>query len=92
MAEKLSAAVVIFFRVVEVLILLRFVLTFIPLRGADKLFRFIHTVTEPILSPVRKMIERSSFGKNLMFDFSMILAYVLLGFAEYIILLLIAKL
>jgi len=92
MAEKLSAAVVLFFRVVEVLILLRIVMTWIPLRGSNKLIQFIYTVTEPIMSPVRKMIERSSFGKSLMFDFSPILAYVLLGFAEYLILLLIAKL
>lgn len=91
MAEKLSAAVMIFFRVVEVLILLRIVLSWLPIGKGNILFNFFYTVTEPILAPIRNLIARSSFGKNLMFDFSPILAYLLLGFAERIIILIINK-
>lgn len=89
--EKLSSAVVIFFRVVEMLILLRIVLSWLPLKKGNMFIQFIYTVTEPILSPVRNLIARSSFGKNLMIDLSPILAYLLLGFVEYILLLLIAR-
>ena len=91
MAVKLSAAVVVFFRVVEILLLLRIVISYFPLRDGNWLKDFLKTVTEPILGPIRGLISRSSVGKKMMFDFSPILAYVLLGFVEYILLLLIAR-
>lgn len=92
MAQILSAAVVLFFRIIEVLILMRIVLSWLPLRRENGFIIFIHTVTEPVLSPIRNMIARSTFGKNLMFDFSPVLAYLLLGFVEYVLLLIIEKL
>lgn len=92
MAEILSAAVVLFFRIVEILILLRIIISWIPFRRENRFIIFIYTVTEPILSPIRNLIARSAFGKNLMFDFSPILAYLLLGFLEYVLLLIIDRL
>lgn len=92
MAEKLSAAVVVFFRIVEFLILIRVLLTWLPIRKENVLVQFLYMVTEPILSPIRNLIARSAIGKNSMFDFSYILAYVLLGFLKNILLLLIARL
>jgi len=92
MAEILSAAVVLFFRIVEILILLRIIISWIPFRRENRFIIFIYTVTEPILSPIRNLIARSAFGKNLMFDFSPILAYLLLGFLEYVLILIIDRL
>ncbi|NLM09560.1 MAG: YggT family protein [Clostridiaceae bacterium] len=92
MAEILSAAVVLFFRIVEILILLRIIISWIPFRRENRFIIFIYTVTEPILSPIRNLIARSAFGKNLMFDFSPILAYLLLGFLEYVFILIIDRL
>ncbi len=91
MAVKLSAAVIIFFRVVEILILLRIILSWIPFKREYAIVRFVFSVTEPILAPIRNLIARSSVGKNMMFDFSPILAYIILGILQRIILMLIAK-
>lgn len=92
MAQILSAAIVLFFRITEILILLRVVLSWLPLRSDNRFAVFIYTITEPILSPLRNLIARSAFGKSLMFDFSPLLAYLLLGFVEYILLLIVDKL
>ncbi|AGC68567.1 hypothetical protein Cst_c15810 [Thermoclostridium stercorarium subsp. stercorarium DSM 8532] len=92
MADILSTAVVLFFRIVEILILLRVVFSWFPLGRENRFVIFIHAITEPILSPIRNMIARSAFGKSMMFDFSPLLAYLLLGFAEYVILMIIARL
>jgi len=91
MSQILSAAIVLFFRIIEILILLRIILSWLPLRE-NRFTIFIHAVTEPILAPIRNMIARSSVGRNLMFDFSPLLAYLLLGFVEYILLLIVEKL
>jgi len=91
MAEKLRTAVVIFFRVIELLIFIRIAFSWLPIKKSNAIFQFLFTVTEPILAPIRNLIARSSFGKNMMFDFSPILAYLLLGFVERIIILILAR-
>ena len=88
---KLRAAVSIFFRVIEILIFLRIILSWLPIQKDNPLVQFLYSVTEPILAPIRKLIARSSIGKNMMLDFSPILAYLLLRFAERIIILIIDK-
>ncbi|HAA24656.1 MAG TPA: YggT family protein [Ruminiclostridium sp.] len=92
MAAKIAVAVQIFFRVIEILILVRVILSWIPFRTQNAFVVFIHSVTEPILGPIRNLVSRSSFGKNLMFDVSPILAYVVLGVVRHIIILILAKL
>ncbi len=88
---KLRAAVSIFFRVIEILIFLRIIFSWLPIQRDNALVQFLYSVTELILAPIRALIARSSIGKNMMFDFSPILAYLLLRFAERIIILIIAK-
>ncbi len=91
MTAKLVMAVDIFFRIIEILIFVRIILSWIRLKE-NALVVFVYSVTEPILAPIRNMISRSSFGKNMMFDFSPIIAYVLLGVIKQIIILIIARL
>ncbi|MDD4295594.1 MAG: YggT family protein [Ruminiclostridium sp.] len=91
MTEKLSVAVVIFFRAIETLLFLRIIFSWLPIQKNNALLQFLYSVTEPILAPIRDLIARSSFGKNMMIDFSPILAYVLLGFVEKIIILIINR-
>lgn len=92
MAEKLETAVIIFFRVIDGLILLRFVFSFIPSHPENKLKVFIQNVTEPMLSPVKKIIAHSVIGKDQVFDISPFFAFLLLGFVEFVILQIIRKL
>ncbi|MDI9482367.1 MAG: YggT family protein [Bacillota bacterium] len=92
MTVKIAAAVQIFFRVIEILILVRIIMSWIPFRKQNAFIVFIHSVTEPILGPIRELVSRSSFGKNMMFDISPILAYVILGVIRHIILLILVRL
>lgn len=89
MAERLCTTTVVFFRVVQILVLLRLPILMKLVHKENLLFKFVQTVTEPILSPIRRIIDRSVVGKYAIFDFSPVLAFVLIGYIEYIILLII---
>lgn len=84
------AAVIVFFRVVDGLILLRFLFTLVVVPKENRLKQFVIAVTEPVLSPVRKMVAHSAYGKTLMFDASPFVAFILLGIIEFILLRLIS--
>lgn len=83
---EFKTAAIILFRVIYGFVLLRFLLTLVVIPKDNKLKQFIIMVTEPILSPVRKMIAHSAYGKALMFDASPFLALIFLGFIEFILL------
>lgn len=82
----LRTAVIIFFRIVDGLILLRFLFSLVMIPKENRLKQFVIAVTEPVLLPVRKMIAHSAYGKTLMFDASPFIAFILLGFIEFILL------
>ncbi len=84
--QAVETAVTIFFRVVDGLILLRFLFSLVMIPKENRLKQFIIAVTEPVLSPVRKMIARSAYGKTLMFDASPFIALILLSVVEFILL------
>lgn len=74
------------FTIIEVAVLARVLISWIPVQKENKLIIFLYQVTEPILAPIRGMIERSSLGKNLMFDVSPIIAFLLIGLVRNIVL------
>lgn len=76
----------ILFSIVEFAILARVVISWLPIPRENNLIRMLYMVTEPILAPIRSMIERSSFGRNMMFDFSPIVAFLLIGIIRNIVL------
>ncbi len=81
-----KTTVIIFFRVIDGLILLRFLFSLVIIPKENRFKQFIITVTEPVLSPARKMIANSAYAKTLMFDASPFIAFILLGLLEFIIL------
>jgi YggT family protein len=74
------------FMVMEFAILIRVFISWIPIPKENRLIGLLYQVTEPILAPIRGIIERSSFGKNMMFDFSPIVAFLIIGLIRNIIL------
>jgi YggT family protein len=82
----LRSAISFIFSVMEFAILIRVFISWIPVPKENRLIGLLYQVTEPILAPIRSMIERSSFGKNMMFDFSPIVAFLLIGLVRNIIL------
>lgn len=76
----------ILFTIIEFAILARVIISWLPVQRGNKLIALLYQVTEPILAPIRSLIERSSFGRNLMFDVSPIIAFLLIGLIRNIVL------
>jgi YggT family protein len=62
-----------FFNIIELLIFIRIILSWISPGYGNPVTRTIFGLTEPILSPFRRLLAKSSFGTG-MFDFSPIIA------------------
>ncbi|OQB14005.1 MAG: YGGT family protein [Firmicutes bacterium ADurb.Bin193] len=77
-------ALVKFLDVVELLILIRVILSWIPL-GNNRFIDIINNLTEPVLSPIRMLIEKSMGGRQIMIDFSPIVAFLLINLLQRII-------
>ena len=61
------------------LLLIRVVLSWMPMFAGGGLGSFIFAFTEPFLSPVRRLIDRSPLGgPGMMLDFSPIVSFFLL--------------
>ncbi|MEG6566207.1 YggT family protein [Thermoanaerobacterium saccharolyticum] len=64
-----------FFEIVNWLIVIRVVLSLLRMENmGNPISRFVIIVTEPILAPFRRLQFKSSIGRNMMIDFSPILA------------------
>ena len=86
MHSAIYRTIEIVFRVIEIAILIRAFLSWLPIPKESRLIGLLYQVTEPILTPIRSLIQRSSFGKNMMFDFSPVIALVLVSILRTIIL------
>ena len=86
MKSILSQALGILFTVIEFAILARVLITWFPVPKENYLVRMLYQITEPILAPVRNIIQRSAMGKNMMFDFSPVIAFLLIGLIRNIVL------
>ena len=67
------------------MLLISVLLSWMPVfRGG--IVSFIHAFTEPILGPIRRLIERSPLGgPGLMLDFSPIIAIVMIRFVSNVL-------
>lgn len=74
------------FTIIEFAILARVLISWLPVPKENRIIQMLYTITEPILAPIRAMIERSAFGRNMMFDFSPIIAFLLIGILRNVIL------
>lgn len=69
----------------ELAILARVIISWIPIPRDGMFFRVLYQITEPILAPMRSIIERSELGRNMMVDFSPILAFLLIELIKNLI-------
>ncbi len=63
----------------EICMLLRAVLSWFPIRDDNPILVFVHTVTEPIVAPIRALFDRMGWFRNLPIDISFLVAYLLLS-------------
>lgn len=70
-----------FFEVINWLIVIRVVLSLLRMENMDNpVLRFIISITEPILEPFRRLQFNSSIGRNMMIDFSPVLAMLVIQY------------
>lgn len=86
MSYLLYRTIDIVFTVVEFAILARVLISWLPVSRDSSLIRILYQITEPILAPIRRIIERSAMGRNMMFDFSPVIAFLLIGLLKNIVL------
>ena len=63
----------------EYAVLARVIISWLPIQKDNKIIRIIYQITEPVLAPVKGLIERSAIGKNMMVDFSPLIVFLLIG-------------
>ncbi len=71
-------------RIIDLLILIRVVLSFFPTLQTSKISYFIYQMTEPILAPFRSILDKLGLGMG-MIDFSPILAIILINMLRRLI-------
>jgi YggT family protein len=63
-------------------ILARVIISWLPISKDNQIIKIIYQITEPVLAPVRGLIQKSALGKNMMVDFSPILVFLLIGLIQ----------
>lgn len=84
-ANILANALNIFYDILTFAILVRCIISWLPINRNNFFVKIIYALTEPILGPVRRLIEKSPLGGGMIIDFSPVIAYFILNFI-YIIL------
>ncbi|MCL2357046.1 MAG: YggT family protein [Defluviitaleaceae bacterium] len=91
MSIVLANAVNTFFSVLYVVLFIRIILSWFPVNRDGKLMQLLFAITEPILAPIRKLVQRSPLGgPGMVLDFSPLIAFILLRLANSILVPLIA--
>ena len=72
-------AIIMLLYLIQFLIIVRIFMSWAPTNRNTTFMRYLHMVTEPILSPVRNLLAKTPLG-NTMFDFSPIAIFLLISF------------
>lgn len=82
MEALLVQAIGLFFYFLEILIFVRIILSWFVRGYNSGIGRFLYNMTEPILGPVRDMVNRSPLGGGFGLDFSPIFALILMRLVQ----------
>lgn len=78
--ELFLRALDLFFFILIALIIINAVLSWFPIDRSSGLIRGLRALIDPILQPIRKMIQKSIFGGvNMALDISPFIAYLILS-------------
>ncbi|NLI57919.1 MAG: YggT family protein [Clostridium sp.] len=66
----------------------RAISSWLPISREGAFFRILYKITDPIINPIRRLIQKSSFGRNMMLDFSpaiaILIIYIIKGILQTI--------
>ncbi|MBQ3032639.1 MAG: YggT family protein [Anaerotignum sp.] len=82
MEALLVQAIGLFFYFLEILIFVRILLSWFVRGYNSAIGRFLYNMTEPILGPVREMVNKSPLGGGYGLDFSPIFALILMRLVQ----------
>ena len=82
MEALLVQAIGLFFYLLEMLIFVRIILSWLPIGYNNPIVRFLYTMTEPILGPARDMLAKSPLGGGYGLDFSPVFALILMRLVQ----------
>lgn len=83
MQLTLIQAIYYFFKVLDGLIFVRVILSWIPIQKDNAFIQLLYALTEPILGPIRNILFKSPLGgPGMMMDFSPIIAIFLLEIVQ----------
>lgn len=75
----IRSAIYWFANILNFLILLRCIMSWFPIGKNNPIIRILFMLTDPILNPIRKLVDRSPLGgAGMMLDFSPFIACVLI--------------
>lgn len=65
-------------RAIQILLFAGVLLTWFPVDRNGRFVRMLHTCTAPLLMPVRALLRKVQFLRNIPFDFSYVVVFLLL--------------
>ena len=65
-------------RILQILLFVDLMLEWFPVDRNSRSVRFMHAVTVPLLMPFRLLLDRIAFLRKIPFDFSYVVAFLLL--------------
>ena len=74
----LVSAVYWLINLVSILIVIRALISWLPLSEDNKINAFLITMTEPVIAPIRKLLSRFEFTQEVPIDFSPMIAILVL--------------
>ena len=72
--------------VIQWIIIARVILSWFPLARNNPLVVFIFQITEPILAPIRRMLEKTPLGGGMMLDLSPFIVILLANLIKNLVL------
>lgn len=69
----------------QTMMFFRAILSWLPFDEESTLNRFLYTVTEPVILPIRKILERFKLFQGSPFDISFFIAFFVLVFLQIIL-------
>lgn len=71
-----------FLSILQLLMLVRAVISWFPADGDSPIVNFVYAMTEPVIIPVRIVLERSETVRSMPIDLSFFIALVLLSLVQ----------
>ncbi len=72
-------------KIIDFIILIRIILSWIPIDRNNPLIRLVYSLSEPLLYPIRQLIKKSPLGDGMMIDFSPIILVLILQVIQNIL-------